>query len=176
MEIICCWELSGNGFGQRAQEEDEFGHLTEENFMDDNRSSFLRNYRSHILYLWHLSDQEDILQSVKSILDPACSATTDSTPEITPAVKKRKLEDEERSFRRQVGASFDTISFATLCNQISQTQKQKADVEVRMVLATDDSVIEVYRRMMAEADATISTLKARLRSEEHKKDDSGTTN
>jgi hypothetical protein len=57
MEVIHCWELSSNGFGQHIVEDDEFGHLTEENFMDDNCSSFIRSYHSHILYLWHLSNK-----------------------------------------------------------------------------------------------------------------------
>jgi hypothetical protein len=173
MEVICCWELSGNGFGQCVVKDDEFGHLTEENFMDDNRSSFIRSYRTHILYLWHLSDKEDILQSVKSILDSACSASTDSVPEIASATKKHKFEEEERIFQRQVGASFDIISFATLCNQILQTQKQKVDVEICMVLATDDAVVKVCKLMLAESDAPIATLKARLECEEKKQEDSG---
>jgi hypothetical protein len=50
---------------------------------------------------------------------------------------------------------------------------QKADVKICMVLATDDAVVEVYKWMMAEADATIATLKARLEPEENKKEDSG---
>jgi hypothetical protein len=66
------------------------------------------------------------------------------------------------------------ILFATLCNQISQTQKQKAyNVEVHMVLATNNAVVKVYKRMMAEVETTIATLKARLECEEQKKDDSG---
>ncbi len=51
-----------------------FGCLEEEHLLDDNRGAFLQNYRSHILYLWHLSNGEDILQSVKSALDPDCAA------------------------------------------------------------------------------------------------------
>jgi hypothetical protein len=89
------------------------------------------------------------------------------------AKKKHKLKEEGGSFQKQVGASFDTILFATLCKQILQTQKQKVDVKVCMVLATDDAVVAVYKRMMAEADATIATLKARLKHEEQKKDNSG---
>ena len=85
-----------------------------------------------------------------------------------PNTKKRKAEDDERRFREHVSSSFDTISFSTLCNQITQTQKSKADVEVKWVLATDDAVKAVYMRMMGEADVTIKTLKERLELE-HKK-------
>jgi hypothetical protein len=43
-----------------------------------------------------------------------------------------------------------------------------------MVLATeDDAVVKVYKRMMAEVDTTIATLKARLKCVEQKKDESG---
>jgi hypothetical protein len=65
-----------------------------------------------------------------------------------------------------VSSSFNTISFSTFCcNQITQTQKSKADVKVKWVLATDAAVKAVYRRMMGEVDATIKTLKERLESE-----------
>jgi hypothetical protein len=64
-----------------------------------------------------------------------------------------------------VSSSLDTISFSTLCNQIMQTQKSKADVKIKWVLATDDTIKGVYMRIMGEADATIKTLKERLKSE-----------
>jgi hypothetical protein len=164
MAVISNWELSGNGFGQRRQEEVGFGSLEEEHLLDDNGGAFLQGYRSHILYLWHLSDEEDILQSVKSALDPGCAANTDSIPEVEFKRKKRKTsEEDERDFREQVSSSFDTISFSTLCNQITQTQKSKTDFEVKYVLATDDAVKAVYKRMMKDADATIKTLKERLK-------------
>lgn len=164
MAVISNWELSGNGFGQRTEEEDDFGRLDEDHLLDDNRSAFLQGYRSHILYLWHLSDEEDILHSVKSILDPVCAANTDSIPVVQKKAKKLKSsEDDERNFREQIRSSFDTISFSTLCNQITQNQKNKADFEVKSVLATDDAVKAVYQRMMREADATIKTLEQRLK-------------
>jgi hypothetical protein len=167
MVVISNWELSSNGFGQRTKEDDGFGCLEEEHLLDDNRGAFLKGFRSHILYLWHLSNEEDILQSVKSVLDPGCAANTDSVPDVDSKRKKRKSSGEdERNFREQVSSSFDTISFSTLCNQITQTQKSKADFEVKSVLATDDVVKAVYHRMMHEADATIKTLKARLNKRE----------
>jgi hypothetical protein len=59
---ILNWELSGNGFDQCMQEDKGFGYLEEENFLNNNRAAFLQGYHSHILYLCHLSDKEDILQ------------------------------------------------------------------------------------------------------------------
>ncbi len=170
MAVVSKWELSGNGFGQRAQKDKGFGHLEEEHFLDNNRRAFLQGYRSHILYLWHLSNEEDILQSVKSALDPDCAANSNSVPEVKPSNKKGKAEDDERHFREHVSSSFDTISFSAICNQITQTQKSKADVEVKWVLATDDAVKAVYRRLMGEADATIVTLKERLKKNNDKED------
>jgi hypothetical protein len=89
----------------------------EEHFLDDYSGVFLQGYHSHILYLMHLSDEEDILQSVKSALDPDCAANTDSIPEVKPSNMKHKAEDDKRYFRQHVSSSFDTISFfSTLCN------------------------------------------------------------
>ncbi len=96
---------------------------------------------------------------MKSALDPNCAANTDSVTEVKPSNKKCKAEDDEKRFREHVSSSFDTISFSTLCNQITQTQKSKIDAGGKYVLATDDAVKAVYKRMMKEADATIKTLK-----------------
>jgi hypothetical protein len=105
MAVISNWELSGNGFGQCAQEDEGFGCLEEEHFLDNNRRPFLQNYRSHILYLWHLSNDEDIRQSVKSDLDPEdCTANTNFILEFKPSTKKRKAEDDERCFREHVSS------------------------------------------------------------------------
>lgn len=53
LKAISKWELSGNGFGQRAATDDEFGHLDEEQLEDgDNRSRFLDGIRrEHLLVL-----------------------------------------------------------------------------------------------------------------------------
>jgi hypothetical protein len=101
--------------------------------------------------LWHLSDEEDILQSVKSALDPNCAANTNFIPEAKPSNKKCKVEDKERHFRQHMSSFFDTISFSTLCHQIMQTQKTKANIKVKwVVLAMDNTVKAVFRRRMNE--------------------------
>jgi DNA-directed RNA polymerase subunit L len=163
MAVISNWELSGNGFGQRAQDDEGFGHLEEEHFLDDNRQAFIQGYRSHILYLWHLSDEEDILHSVKSALDPDCAANTDYVAEVKAGSRKRKTEEEDKQFKEDMSASFHRISFSHLYNQITQTQKSKADFEVKYILADDLDVKEVYKRMMVSAEETIKELKAQLR-------------
>ena len=62
------WERSGNGEGQRMEGDANYGHMDQMNFQADNRSSFLKNDRSSLLYYWEMLDKYDILQETVSIL------------------------------------------------------------------------------------------------------------
>lgn len=66
--LIDRWERSGNGDGQRMEDDSDFGHLQNLDFQSDNRSSFLKNDRSSLLYFWQMLDKYDILQQTVSIL------------------------------------------------------------------------------------------------------------
>ena len=82
VRIIKDWERSGNGDGQRAENEEDFGHIyavqrwrnvnsnEEGEYMNgDNRKSFLRDSKPHILYMWALFDDNDLLKQMLAILD-----------------------------------------------------------------------------------------------------------
>jgi len=77
IKIISKWELSGNGFGQRSREDDDFGHLDEECFeAGDNRGNFLDTMtKEHILYFWHLADQNDMMKQVLNVIVDSSSPT-----------------------------------------------------------------------------------------------------
>ena len=53
MRIIANWERSGNGFGQREETDEQYGHMEEEQLEDgDNRASFLDGIgKEHLLIL-----------------------------------------------------------------------------------------------------------------------------
>jgi hypothetical protein len=64
LKIIANWELSGNGFGQRTRQDENFGHMEEEQLEEgDNRARFLDGVgKEHLLILWDLGDREGVLQ------------------------------------------------------------------------------------------------------------------
>ena len=69
--MISKWEQSGNGAGQRMEDDEEYGHVAKnqvwlapgvEEFMDgDNCKNFLQEEKSHILHFWQLIDENDLL-------------------------------------------------------------------------------------------------------------------
>jgi hypothetical protein len=69
--LIGRWELSGNGDGQRIEGSASFGMIDTPNhliFGGDNRSDFLKNERSPLLYFWYMCDKYEILPQVLSLL------------------------------------------------------------------------------------------------------------
>jgi hypothetical protein len=102
--IISKWELSGNGFGQREEDDDGFGHVA--GGCGDDRGAFLNETlgeKSHHLYFWHLSDIMGVLKNVLCVLSSEVAADTDNIPGgFTQTQKKRgspKTSDDEREER-----------------------------------------------------------------------------
>ena len=104
IKMIARWELSGNGFGQRAEDDDDYGRMGEEQLgCGDNRGHFLDSMtKEHVLYLWHIADRYDILRNVLNVLSDSCAA--DSETKVSPeSVTAESVRDERRRrLRRSV--------------------------------------------------------------------------
>jgi len=135
------WETSGNGFGQREEGSDEFGHFSGDHLTlitGDNRSGFIQEAKGHgvhHLFLWHLADSMGILSNVLNVMSPEVSASSENIPAETAAVqrpRKRRLsaadEAAEKTNKRREDArreSFQVGVVASLsCISISQVQEQ----------------------------------------------------
>jgi hypothetical protein len=111
------WELSGNGDGQRIEQEDAVGESSID-IQSDNRSSFLKIDRSSLLYCWQMLEKYEILEQMVSILPRELGVSTmgnvssvseDSAMKkrdgsvaagSSSSKKKRKVIAEAESFKR----------------------------------------------------------------------------
>jgi hypothetical protein len=77
------WELSGNGDGQRTEDDANFGNVSSESIQfqeGDNRSSFLLHERSTLLYIWESFVKYEMLQNLISILPESVGVTSSRRP------------------------------------------------------------------------------------------------
>ena len=66
------YELSGNGAGQRSEEDEDYGRVDFDNFFDgDDRGNYLESgsNSSYLLYWWHKFDVEGFVQLKSCTLD-----------------------------------------------------------------------------------------------------------
>jgi hypothetical protein len=127
IKIIAKWELSGNGFGQRAVEDAEFGHLGEENLeAGDNRGNFLDSMtKEHILYFWHLADRNELLKNVLNVIadtsaadTETCQRTSDSSSVSSSSRKKAMDARAADEFSSIMGNAMSTMSVAALMTEL----------------------------------------------------------
>jgi hypothetical protein len=163
-QIVNKWELSGNGFGQRTEDDDEFGHLDADNFMaGDNRQSFLQGYRSHILYLWHLADTNDILKKTLCVLDSLVTATSESVPLTEGANRKRKGNiDGETQFRDKVGAAMASLGYASVLNELGRAQTKLLDSRMSLIRATKEEEKELIEVAIEYASVAVEKLERKI--------------
>jgi hypothetical protein len=151
-QVIAKWELSGNGFGQRRENEDGtyeegFGHLSEEHFQaSDNRANFLGEYGEYILYMWDVFDNNDMLDTMLSVLskdvafesesDDLTAATTCSGNEST---RRKKLHSEEmRQFRSKFSAAMSYMSYSSLVENLRAAKAAIIDYRLKSMAPSID--------------------------------------
>ena len=160
LRVINDWERSGNGSGQRAEADEEFGHVSEdqlwrspgdneEEFMDgDNRKNFLRDLKPHILYCWQIFDDFYILQNSLSVIPAEFSASSDS---VSITNKKRKRTENSsnegikgnENFQKKVAEGFDKLADA----QKAFVETQKVREEREQKKEEREKSLEKFRRL-----------------------------
>ncbi|CAB9501760.1 unknown protein [Seminavis robusta] len=157
IKMISRWEQSGNGFGQRNEDDDDFGHIGENELQcGDNRASYLDSMtREHVLYLWHLADREEILKNVLSVIAEGSSASSTSCPsvaasaEASNARKRRKDEKYLAFFRSRMSLSMVTLSRASLFKELRETQDKETEYSLKVLEATSQQLSDVYMSRLA---------------------------
>jgi hypothetical protein len=169
IKIIAAWELSGNGFGQRTQDEDDFGHMTEEILSaGDNRSHFLRDkMKEHVLYFWHLADRNELLKNVLNVICISSSAdsetyqsTSESSSAAAQSTHKRKLK-EARSvdmFRNTMGQAMSAMSQAAMIQELRETESQCMKYEENAILTDNETLKALYLKHAARQEGRIREL------------------
>jgi hypothetical protein len=170
--IISNWERSGNGGGNRQENDDDFGSPRGFTLTDDDRANFLGGHKPHLLYFWQKMDDENMLQHTRSIIPNHISANSEgvpstlTTPRDTPCDPKRKLmygRNEESvsnmAFQNEVKKSFAILaksSSIAACNSSLQTlsslQTRFMDLSEQYENAPDGPRKAVLLRMVQDAE------------------------
>jgi hypothetical protein len=115
--LISDWDTSGNGGGNRAETDKDFGHsISEGTLVDDDRKYFSKESQPHLLlYLWHVMDELQLLQSTLTVIPKPMAASSESIPESQLSAKKRRIlekqaQDKDEKFKEAVANSFKSLS------------------------------------------------------------------
>jgi hypothetical protein len=170
IKIISKWELSGNGFGQRAINEDEFGHMGEDNLeAGDNRGNFLDSMtKEHILYFWHLADKNELLKNVLNVIADTSAADTDNyqaTSEISSiavsAARRRTSEARAAAdFRVCMGQAMATMSHTALMQELRQAELQAMKYQELCITTDNPRLIALYTKFCDREEDRITELQS----------------
>jgi hypothetical protein len=95
LQIVANWEQSGNGFGQCAITDKNYGHFKLHTVNGDNLASFINDkvgHRVHHLYLWYLANKMGILSNVLNVLSAKASADGDNVHTDTQRVQRKQAQ------------------------------------------------------------------------------------
>ena len=159
--MINKWERSGNGGGNRKEDNEMFGQCEGTLFQDDDdRSNFLCGNRTSLLYFWHMAIHHDILSHTVNILPKHLSATTESVSPVSRKMrkdKKRKFH-EENKFPDDIVEGFRSISRVSRSEEITncemRIQRDENRVEEyikKLEHCFDDNLKQFYRERLNSA-------------------------
>lgn len=154
--------MSGNGFGQRDAETEEWGHFAEAHLQlqcGDNRSEFIlpqKGHRVHHLCLWHLADMTGILSNVLNIMSAEVAANSQNvatdTAQVQRSSKKRQadrdsdsdeqkkkatfMEKKQEAFQMGVVASLSSISIAQVQESLGREEDKVREFRLKLLSAS----------------------------------------
>ncbi|CAB9520310.1 unknown protein [Seminavis robusta] len=165
IKIIAKWELSGNGFGQRGQDEDAFGHLGEDELQcGDNRANFMDSQtKEHILYLWHVADEQEILKNVLSVISDSCAASSEACSSVAGSVvttaRKRRVDERALGFfRAKMGLAMHTMSRAAIFKELRETQDKLFESQVKVMETTSSNISDLYMGRIRMLEAQVKAV------------------
>ena len=156
--VMSRWKMSGSGAAMRVMDEEgncptvyELDRRTEQVYEfneGDDHQSFLQSEPSHILYLWHVAQLFEILDTVQQqlkdgILADGAVPLTQSEASSCPSERKRKLEEFRTTIQAETAADF---------------KKMNKTLE-RLVSAADKALIHKSR---TEANTELNSMKNKL--------------
>jgi hypothetical protein len=156
IKLISKWELSGNGFGQRALDDDEFGHMGDDEMeAGDNRGNFLDAMtKEHILYFWHLADSNELLKNILNVIADTSSAdsenfqtTSDASVTVVSNARKRKSEARAANeFRVVMGDALATMSVAAMINELRLAEAQAMRYQELCITTDNERLQQLYTK------------------------------
>ena len=168
MKVISKWEKSGNGFGQRAEGDDDFGHMTEEQLEDgDNRASFIDGIgKEHLLLLWHFGDLDGTLQTFLNQLSSNVAVDCDNIHLDTSEVQNRRRMTEEqrdaREFRESIADSMSSMSYAAMLQELRQAEQHAFRCKEMSFTATSPDSCRFYQESYDRVMERVLAIKVEL--------------
>ena len=174
MVVISKWELSGNGSGQRNEEDKDFGHIAhgqkwlgggDNDCADgDNRKIFLRQHESHVLHYWQFFDDNDLLSHSLAKLSDETRANSRSVP-VTCTSPTRTRNDDKKTdveFKEKVSASFETLAKSQAIKELRQEKIERRKLSKALNECDDDDEKKELQSEIKDSDKIISDLKKSL--------------
>jgi hypothetical protein len=173
IKIISKWELSGNGFGQRTREDDDFGHLDEECFeAGDNRGNFLDSMtKEHILYFWHLADEHQLMKQVLNVIVDSSSADSENfqaTSDLTSAsavsnAKRKSTEARDVSdFRSNMSEALASMSQSALLAELREAENQSMHYQELFITTDNDRLKALYNKFTIREEKRVTEIQSDL--------------
>jgi hypothetical protein len=173
IKIISKWELSGNGFGQRSAEDDDFGHMgAEELEAGDNRANFLDSMtKEHILYFWHLADKNELMKNVLNVIaDTSLSdsdnyqPTSEGSSASSVAASHRKLKEAKAAndFRTEMSSAMVAMSQAALMKELRDAESQCMKYEEQIITTDNERLKDLYTKFVKREEKRIATVQEDL--------------
>jgi hypothetical protein len=172
IKIISKWELSGNGFGQRALGDDDFGHMSEENLeAGENRGNFLDSMtKEHILYFWYLADKNELMKNVLNVIADTSSAdsenyqtTSKSSDTVVSNHRKRKSEARlANEFRVVMGDALSNMSVASMLEQLRSAEAQAMKYEELLITTDNERLKSLYKRYADKEEKRVLEIQSAL--------------
>ena len=165
------WHSSGNGSSQLVDKEENplFGHFESDIIDGDDRAAFLPlGARPHILYMWQLFDENQMLHYTMAKLPKDYVASSNSVPlcgdhqsNQAASKKRRKEEAEEVSIANQKLISESMSSLAKAGNRyILQEKKNHMENTEIKFLTCDDSNLNLKAALKKHFDNAVADYKA----------------
>ena len=148
--ITSKWEQSGNDSGQKRNEGDEdFGRVSpnqlwlgngmDEEFVDsDNRKIFLKEEKSHLLHLWQLADENDVLAHSLAKLSDSGKVDSDNIPSTAEHISNEKSNKIEENFKMDVSAAFKQLSRSVTLKEYREVTKNIRSLKADLRKSNDE--------------------------------------
>ena len=140
-KMVANYELSGNGAGQRSEEDEDYGRVDLEKCVDgDDRGTYLESgsNSSYMLYWWHKLDVEDFVQFTICTLDKFHRANASEfqlvSSEHQSPLRRVKQNDDVKNIALtetmgRIGDGIKTLSVITARREIESWQKELFNME-----------------------------------------------
>jgi hypothetical protein len=156
-QVKAWWEQSGNGSVQRVPDSDDIAGDIEEPLIGDDRSNFLGESQSHILYFWNLMDEHQLLASTIGLPEDR-GASTEYVSLTEHCHRPRQKNDTENKE--------DTESRIKLCASVEFIAQSVETQLQRDARAESRSVTAELERKEREARAESRSVTAELERKE----------